>query len=859
MEYSWPVVSMKRSRLTIGFLDENLDNEFRSQMMPGIIEAARKYNVNVIRFAYYSLHSAYSYTSQVQTVLNLIDQYKLQGLMFLGWGRAGALQNPDFVTRYQSIPILSIGTRFDTIPNVYCPGEVHIREILEHLANHHHITRIAYISPIIPDNRNDVYLNFMREYGIYDPELYIGPEEIGELTMPERARLALNILIKERRVNVRAIVSLYSEEAVAITEELCKQGIHVPNDIAVTGYEDRDIGKYCSPPLTTVYFPWLELGFYGCEKMVELLTTGHTSFSKVIPGKVIYRYSCGCLSKSVKIAGAVSYPKIAKTPAEITADVQQTIITELEAALPNTGLDLQRILDAFFNNFQNKTTNTFLMELALQFQKIEYNCRLTGIEDLISVFRRVVFPYLAGHKDVLLWSGDLFQQAQVLIWEKVNNISNQEKVHAKILNQGLQEISQILITNFSLENLLDSLAKSLHKLNIPGCYIFKFNCQVQDNDEPELFNVKNPFSGCTLVFQYRDHKRLNIQTNQPGQLKMLFEKLFASEERAYSVLGHLIHIANKIIGFVLFEPGPMDNRIYQALTAHISIAFQGSMLLEQLESSYQELAQQAHREGMADISSEILHNTGNILNSVNASVHFMVDLIDNSAIQDLIKANRILENNLDDIGNFIVHDPKGKKLFQFYIGLGNSFIELQNQLLHYINRLDNKVRSINEIIAAQQSYAGISEIAEELDIASVVDDVIKLFSESLDNCRIQIIRDYQGKPKVMAQRMKLFPILANIISNAQEAMFDNPEFNRRLIFSVTEDSQGKYIRITDNGHGIPADTLKKIFENEFAIKKEHHAFGLYRSANLMAEMGGDLWAESPGPGKGATIVIQFKN
>lgn len=860
MEYSWPAISKKKSRFTIGFLDENLDNEFRSQMMPGVIEAARKYNVNVIRFAYYPLHFTYSYTSQINMILNLIDQYKLHGLLFLGWGRAGALQNyENFVTRFQSIPVLSIGTKFDTIPHVYCPGEVHIREILDHLLNIHQIKRIAYIAPIIPDKRNDTYLDTMREYGVYDPELFVGEKELEGFSIFDRGKRALAILLDERRITFQAIVSLYSEETVTLAEELHKRGIHVPKDVAITSYEDRDIAKYSSPALTTVYYPWVELGFYGCEKMVELLTQGHIPLSTEIPGKVIYRYSCGCMSKSVNIAEAISVKSAAKTPEEITSGEQQKIIAEMETALPNSKLDFQRLLETFFKDFRDKTYNFFLVELATQLQKIEYSCWHSHVEDLISVFRGAIFPYLMNQKEALLWSGDLFQQAQILTWEKVTGISNREKVNTKILNQVLQEISQILITNFSLENLLNSLTQSLLKLNIPGCYIFRFNSGTDGQGQDDQEHREDPFADCMLVYEYRDHTRVNSRTNQAGPAKQLLDELFASGDRFYTVLAHLIHIANEIIGFVLFEAGPMDEQIYQALESHISIAFQGLMLLEKLESSYQKLAEQAHREGMADISSEILHNTGNILNSVNASVFLMKDVIDNSAINDLGKANRMLERNLDDVENFVNHDPKGKKLFQYYVGLGSSFTELQNQLLHYINRLDNKVRSINEIIAAQQSYAGVIEITEELDIAMVVNDAIKLFSESLDNYRIQVVKDYQGAPKVMAQRMKLFPILVNIISNAEEAMLDNPEHERKLIFTISEDNQGKNIRVTDNGRGIPTELVEKIFENGSAIKKDHYGFELYRCANYMAEMGGAIWAESPGPGRGTTIIIQFKN
>jgi len=113
---------------------------------------------------------------------------------------------------------------------------------------------------------------------------------------------------------------------------------------------------------------------------------------------------------------------------------------------------------------------------------------------------------------------------------------------------------------------------------------------------------------------------------------------------------------------------------------------------------------------------------GNTLNSINTSVDLMKEALSTSPFADLSKANALLSNNIHDIESFIHTHPKNAKLWIFYLKLGNSFRELKKQLLYHANRLDLKIKSISEIITAQQNYAGIPEMTEALDVSSVLED-----------------------------------------------------------------------------------------------------------------------------------------
>lgn len=850
MEYLFTTKPVKKPRLTIGFLDENGCNEYQSQLMAGVFEAAKKYDVNIIRFGYYASHIAYKHVAQKNMVLDHIEQYGIDGLLFLGWTKAASYNNyENFFKRFNSIPVLSLGMGFKNIPNVFFPGDEYIREIVLHLIQVHHFKRIAFVSPHSPDSRRDMYINTLKENSIFYPELVIYEDEVADLEIPLRARKALSILLDERKLQFDAIISTYTEEGRALIEELKLRNINVPDHVAVTAYEDGETGRFASPSLTTVYFPWKEVGFCGCEKMVELLTRGSVQISTSVPGKVVFRNSCGCMSNSVNIARAGSICGNSKTLNEISEQEKKDICREISKSFFPFKMDVEAVLEAFIKDYHHGTNMHFLSALGLQLRKISDSHDFSNIEDIASLFRKFMLPYFLGDKETLLWAEDMFQQAQVLTRERAACVKGHEDVQAKALYQTLQEISQVLITNFSIQNLMDSLKVNLPKINIPSCYIFVFN-----NTERGM----NLFDDCTLVFEYSDNERKISKTNHRRPARQLLSEVLFPQNKSYNFLAHLLHITDEFIGFVLFELGPMDERIYQALSIHISTALRGAILLEKLDSSYKKLVEQAHREGMADIATGILHNVGNVLNSVNASIHMIKDVISNSPIEDFMKSNTLLEKNIGSIEEFICSNPKGKKLMQFYIKLGSPFLELKDQLNYHANRLDDKINLINDIIIAQQNYAGIKSVMEELDIVSIMEDALKMHFASLDKYGIKVIREYKGAPQALVQRTKLFHILVNLIKNAKEAMLDISEEKRELILTIWQEENSKYIQVTDTGCGIPPDSLESIFAYGYTTKQEGHGFGLHSCANYMTEMGGKLWAESDGPGKGAAFVLQLK-
>jgi signal transduction histidine kinase len=278
---------------------------------------------------------------------------------------------------------------------------------------------------------------------------------------------------------------------------------------------------------------------------------------------------------------------------------------------------------------------------------------------------------------------------------------------------------------------------------------------------------------------------------------------------------------------------------------------------EELKATQKELVEKAHLAGMADIASGTLHNVGNLLNSVKASLETMNGIIADAPDNDFKKANKILRNEMETSSALIDQNSRLGKLFRYYLLLEESFCESRNGLDENIKRLSEMVNAIGDVIAAQQNYAGAGGFSEKVTMSEIVEDALIMQSGSIKRHGISIIRDYHDMPQVTVQKIKLMHVYINLIKNAKDAMLENPPDKRLLTISIQEDNNDILVSFTDVGCGIEPQNLTKIFSPNFTTKKGGHGLGLHSSANFLKEMNGKIWAESNGIGTGAKFICRL--
>jgi len=277
----------------------------------------------------------------------------------------------------------------------------------------------------------------------------------------------------------------------------------------------------------------------------------------------------------------------------------------------------------------------------------------------------------------------------------------------------------------------------------------------------------------------------------------------------------------------------------------------------ELEEMHKQLLDTSRHAGMAEVATSVLHNVGNVLNSVNVSSSLVSSQVRKSKVASLTKVAALLNEHAADIGAFLTSDPRGKLLPKYLGELAEHLVGEQNTILQELKLLHENIEHIKDIVVMQQSYAKISGVMESLKISDLVEDALRLNLGSLQHHGVKVIREFENVPPMDVEKHKILQILVNLVRNAKYACDESLRIDKSVTLRVTKGDAHVKIAIIDNGIGIPPENLTLIFNHGFTTRKEGHGFGLHSAALAAMEMGGSLTAESAGLQKGATFTLQL--
>lgn len=259
-----------------------------------------------------------------------------------------------------------------------------------------------------------------------------------------------------------------------------------------------------------------------------------------------------------------------------------------------------------------------------------------------------------------------------------------------------------------------------------------------------------------------------------------------------------------------------------------------------------------------EVATAVVHNIGNLINSINVSTQTILDRIGDSRLDHLARICQMLSAHEHDLGAYLQSDPRGRLVPSFLEELFHSLDRDRQTIGDEVGSLKQQIDMIREISLAQQTYASVGMQEQEIEIGQLIEDAIRLQIGFGVGKTIKIERDYSGIQVHGVPKTRMAHVLMNLVKNAREALMHNPEDDRRLTFTLGEtDDHGLELRIQDNGHGISTTHMQKIFTYGFTTKKEGHGFGLNYCARVLEEMGGSLTAESDGEGRGATFIVRL--
>ena len=280
-------------------------------------------------------------------------------------------------------------------------------------------------------------------------------------------------------------------------------------------------------------------------------------------------------------------------------------------------------------------------------------------------------------------------------------------------------------------------------------------------------------------------------------------------------------------------------------------------MMEKLSVSRAALVKTARAAGMSEIATAVLHNVGNVLNSVNVSATLVAQRASHTGADDMLRAMKAVEESAGDLASFLERDPRGKHLQPLLVSLAEQMANDQAAIRDEARSLSEGIGHIQELVRSQQDYAGRAGVLEATDLAEPVESALAMSARPGEG-EFEVVRDVGEVPMCRLDRHRLTEILVNLFRNAREAMIDAPGSERRIVVRVRRPSEGRIaVEVEDDGVGIPAENLERIFTHGFTTKKNGHGFGLHSSANAAREMGGTLVARSEGPGRGSTFRLEL--
>ena len=273
---------------------------------------------------------------------------------------------------------------------------------------------------------------------------------------------------------------------------------------------------------------------------------------------------------------------------------------------------------------------------------------------------------------------------------------------------------------------------------------------------------------------------------------------------------------------------------------------------------HEQLMETSRQLGMAEVATGVLHNVGNVLNSLNVSIGVITDLLRNSMVGDVGRISQLLDKHREDLGAYLSQNPKGKQVLGYLGKLSGQLKEEQRMALLELERLRENAGHAQQCVAAQQDLAKPSGMTEPVCVPEVVAEALAVNQEMLEETKIAVVQEFQEVPQLIVDKHQLLQILVDVIRNACQAMESVAQ--RQLVVRVKliiGPPDSMCLEVADTGSGIPPDDLTKIFGQGYSTKYGGRGLSLHHGALMAKNMGGALRAESEGMGQGATFFLDL--
>jgi signal transduction histidine kinase len=263
------------------------------------------------------------------------------------------------------------------------------------------------------------------------------------------------------------------------------------------------------------------------------------------------------------------------------------------------------------------------------------------------------------------------------------------------------------------------------------------------------------------------------------------------------------------------------------------------------------LLEASRHAGMAQVATGVLHN-------VNISANILRDTLTANPKLNLLKQTvELMRAQGDGLPRFLTDDLRGRLVPSLLMEVIEQLVHSRNGTVRELDEMTQNVEHIKQIVAMQQSYAKAGGVVQNLRPAELMEEAMRMTQASTERHGVRFKTNFADVPVMETDRHQVLQILVNFISNAVQAVKPRRDGERQIILTLVAEADRILFSVEDNGVGITADNLQKIFQHGFTTRKDGHGFGLHSGAIAARNLGGEVEVHSDGPGRGARFTLNL--
>lgn len=827
-------------RFTIGFQINSLQGRYGSLCWPGIADLAQERDFNLVTFPGEAFNSPYGFEYQYSVIYEFIRAHNLDALVIASGTLYNYVDKAEIRrhhARYAGLPLVSMGIQVEGVPSVLVDNKTGMREAVGHLIEEHNIRRIAFLRG--PANNEEAearfqaYLETLQEHNIKpDPSLILQ----GDFSPFSGVRAAQEVI--RRKSAFDAVVSANDDMAIGLLETFSREGVHVPRDIKVVGFDNLEEVQYNVTPLTTVKQPLYKQARKAAEIALDILENKPVPETVVLPTRLVVRSSCGCFSRSIILleSDAQVFINAADQNKETKEKIKKKIISEYPE-LDEESFQLQERISGLVREFSalfkdNTVTDEIFHAFLRKMNESLYAALKTGEDiglwqNVLTLVRNYMLVFL--DKQSIPFAEELFQEARIIVGEMMQL---QQAVFR--LNRGqtistLISVTQKLITTLSIDELMTIIAEDVPKLGIRSCFI-------------ALYDREHPRKRSDPDWQLPEYAELSLAYNERGRVRL--DPSFASfptlqmlpdgmlpEDRRFTFIVLPLFFREDQLGFLIIETSLGEGIVFENLRLQISSAIKGSLLFRLRQKAEQDLT---------DANNKLLFTNEKLKDLDHAKTNFFANIS-----HELRTPLTLILGPVESIiaGEYGESLSNRDEIFRSIRNNGTRLLKLINNLLDFSKieagkmQLRRKRTNISELLSFYTSTIQSAVQSRGLNI---------IYVDNPEPVIAWVDRD----------------LLENTVFNLLSNSLKFTPVGGTITIQLDRTAEDFTISVSDTGVGIPEEKLQKIFERFSQLdtapsrKAQGTGIGLAFTKEIVELHGGAITVESR-QGKGTTFTMRF--